>query len=1344
MSWPMSQDFNEAIQNPKIAFSDLDLKEGEPVVGAHGMPLPRSGNFADVYQVRGFDGRDWAVKCFTRPVTGLGERYAAISEALAEAKFPFSVGFEFLAEGIRVGGIARPVVKMEWVEGLLFNQVVRENADRPTVLVAFGQMWVKLCKRLRDAGVAHADLQHGNVLLVPGSRQGAYGLKLIDYDGMYVPALANTPSGESGHPSYQHPARAKTRAYSPDVDRFPHLVVATALKGLAVCGPTLWEKYGNGDNLLFTEDDFRKPSNSKVMRELWQTNDAELQAFVGRLAIACGRAIPQTPWLDQLAPDGDPTPLEGESRREAASALGIAPPVRVAPPPSAVLKPPSEVVKSQTPEPQPVASKKPEESQWADVELVQDEAPREKKKSRKAGKGSSQPLFIVGGVLLLVAGVAAAVIFSGGKPKPDTAQKNPDDTKTGTPDPGEGPKPKDKTSDPLVPKPKDKNPDHLAPKPGERWEARQVWSTDLGPDLPAPVVTFTSDSKFAAIISRTKPASMVLDAATGKPVPIPLENVSHLSKAVAIDGGKFAVLTTGGMFAVDFKTGQGTLLRRVPAFMSVSPDARYMAVGDSSNLDPPQPFRLRHMDGKKILDLDLVRGSVYFTADSSRILVAEWSGLCRWFKLPSGEADGEFKIPSVDGPGASVSERRVYACSSDGSLVLYEGGLPNVAGTNHILEGRSGRVLRSVPGRCIPYFGNLSADGSLAVVIKGGAWNKNRSTEVINTATGEYVLELQTPQGSETLHPTLLPDGSGFLALLGPSNTMVRYDFVRPGEPIKPKDPITTPRPAAGMPVELLEDPYPKTEGFASIAGWKKKGTDLPMVIANSSDNPVLIPESKVVRLAAHSIGVHPSAKEFVGVVWKSPITGKVKLNGQVKHLDRSGGNGITWRLELRRGETSSLLGEYPIDLGVTATVMGPAQKVVKGDSFVLLVDCKDGDHFHDLAELALTFTEVDGADRVWNLSADVADTITAGNPHADKYGNKDTWSFVRTGPPTPSSGVTPKDPFPVVGPLDLRVRWTAPLNGGKAINRLQISSDAELVFPIDPKGVFLPLDGKTGQPRKEFSGLAATGSTSIFSLDRGRVASFTAKPDEFQLWDATGKDVGKIVVPDIPPGSGNAKGLRTVLSPDGRYVAVGRAGNPATDNPDVPFRVFDVSTNKAVVTATWKGGSALFTADSARVLVAEWAGRVRWFKLPSGEPDGEFNLGQTTGNRRHMFYGISADGSAIAYNGPAEMKEMGAMSGVLDGKTGKLTRQFRKHFSASEVAISADGRRAALILEVEDKACTFEVVDVSSGEAVGRIRVVGRAIPSVNLSSDGRVLVLHDPEADKVHLFEVPERASP
>ena len=82
MAWPQSQDYNEAIQNPESSFFDADLRGGKPVTNAMGMPMPRSGNFADVYEFDGAGGAKWAVKCFTRHVPGLQERYSEISSHL--------------------------------------------------------------------------------------------------------------------------------------------------------------------------------------------------------------------------------------------------------------------------------------------------------------------------------------------------------------------------------------------------------------------------------------------------------------------------------------------------------------------------------------------------------------------------------------------------------------------------------------------------------------------------------------------------------------------------------------------------------------------------------------------------------------------------------------------------------------------------------------------------------------------------------------------------------------------------------------------------------------------------------------------------------------------------------------------------------------------------------------------------------------------------------------------------------------------------------------------------------------------------------------------------------------
>src|SRR5262249_23252352 len=256
MRLPQSTDYNEAIQNPQHCFRDEDLRTGRVATSPLGLPRPYAGNFADVYQITSPSGASWAVKCFTRSVEGLRQRYQAISDHLRRTSLSFLVEFEYLEEGIRVRADWFPVLKMRWVEGLALNEFVRQQLDRPQLLGRLAGMWLRLARQLRGAGIAHADLQHGNVLLVAGRQADRLRLRLIDYDGMFVPALADVPSGEVGHPNYQHPERGRTGTYNAEVDRYSHLVIYTALRALAASGKPLWERFDNGENLLFREQDF--------------------------------------------------------------------------------------------------------------------------------------------------------------------------------------------------------------------------------------------------------------------------------------------------------------------------------------------------------------------------------------------------------------------------------------------------------------------------------------------------------------------------------------------------------------------------------------------------------------------------------------------------------------------------------------------------------------------------------------------------------------------------------------------------------------------------------------------------------------------------------------------------------------------------------------------------------------------------------------------------------------------------------------------------------------------------------------------------------------------------------
>jgi formylglycine-generating enzyme required for sulfatase activity/DNA-binding beta-propeller fold protein YncE len=332
MSWPLSQDYNEAIQSPESSFADPELRGGQPVVNALGLPIPRSGNFADVYQFQGRSGNKWAVKCFTRHVAGLQKRYTAISQHLRQAKLPFTVDFTYLDLGIRIRGQWYPILKMEWVEGFLLNEFVRNNLDKPATLDALLTIWVRMAKGLRDARVAHADLQHGNVILVQSDKAGSLAVKLIDYDGMWVPALANKKSGEVGHAAYQHPQRIAQGIYSVTLDRLPLLAIACALRGLVAGGQGLWSKYDNGDNMLFREPDLRNPAASPLFKELWNSPDVCTHDLVGHLTLGLSSPLEGAPQLNDVIVKDGVRPLSTIEEQQVKTVLGAgAKPVRIVP-----------------------------------------------------------------------------------------------------------------------------------------------------------------------------------------------------------------------------------------------------------------------------------------------------------------------------------------------------------------------------------------------------------------------------------------------------------------------------------------------------------------------------------------------------------------------------------------------------------------------------------------------------------------------------------------------------------------------------------------------------------------------------------------------------------------------------------------------------------------------------------------------------------------------------------------------------------------------------------------------------------------------------------------------------
>lgn len=272
MPWPSDQDYNEAIQNPFTAFEDSDLQKGKIECSPTGIPKARAGNFAAVYKIF-CDRTPYAVKCFRYDNPEYERRYPAITSHLNSHRLPYFVGFRYMTRGIRVGAAWYPILKMKWTEGESLISYIQRNLNSPAALHRLALSWTRLLSDLQKANIAHGDLQHGNVLVVGGD------LKLVDYDGMYVPALDGSRGLEIGHRNYQHPERTELD-FGGYLDNFSAWLIYVSIMALAV-RPALWQALDSGDEcLLFKKQDLVAPEQSQAFRLLRAIPDDEVRDLI--------------------------------------------------------------------------------------------------------------------------------------------------------------------------------------------------------------------------------------------------------------------------------------------------------------------------------------------------------------------------------------------------------------------------------------------------------------------------------------------------------------------------------------------------------------------------------------------------------------------------------------------------------------------------------------------------------------------------------------------------------------------------------------------------------------------------------------------------------------------------------------------------------------------------------------------------------------------------------------------------------------------------------------------------------------------------------------------------------
>ena len=263
MNYPLISEYVEAIKLAEDNFEELSYLR--PVLDADGQPVMSSGNFAVVFKMRDErDGKLYAVRCFHRDQEGRSESYRLIEEGLKEVESPYLVSFRYMDKELFVDSIQTdetefPVLLMDWVEGITLDKYLRENLDDQYALEMLAYRFSQLAQWLIPQPFAHGDLKPDNILV---REDGT--LVLVDYDGMYVPAMKGQKARELGSPDFRHPLRTEDD-FDEHIDDFPLVSILLSLKAISI-NPQLLEEYGATDRLLFSEKDYRDIANSDVLR----------------------------------------------------------------------------------------------------------------------------------------------------------------------------------------------------------------------------------------------------------------------------------------------------------------------------------------------------------------------------------------------------------------------------------------------------------------------------------------------------------------------------------------------------------------------------------------------------------------------------------------------------------------------------------------------------------------------------------------------------------------------------------------------------------------------------------------------------------------------------------------------------------------------------------------------------------------------------------------------------------------------------------------------------------------------------------------------------------------------
>ena len=286
MQYPLISEYVRAIQD---ASNNLDeLAHLEPVLDDHGEPYRSSGAFAVVFKMQDEQtGKCYALKCFTDEQEGRAEAYRQIADELEFVDSSYITSVKYLDKEIFVDSSCEedefPVLLMDWIDGETMESYIAENYQDNYAMAMLCYRFCKMAAWLRSQPFAHGDIKPDNIMVRPNGN-----LTLVDYDGMFVPAMKGQKSPTIGTKDFSHPLRT-VDDFNETIDDFALASIALSLKAISLRS-SLLDEYGGADRLLFSVEDYRDLSKSKVLATLQKLmNDEELNTFLSMFLLACAK-----------------------------------------------------------------------------------------------------------------------------------------------------------------------------------------------------------------------------------------------------------------------------------------------------------------------------------------------------------------------------------------------------------------------------------------------------------------------------------------------------------------------------------------------------------------------------------------------------------------------------------------------------------------------------------------------------------------------------------------------------------------------------------------------------------------------------------------------------------------------------------------------------------------------------------------------------------------------------------------------------------------------------------------------------------------------------------------------